>query len=89
VDHPDSVPPLWQKIEGAWLVCHSWQDLAQGKVTAMNSTLFLVLLITIALAGAASALARPVFRGDGLIDSRRSPLPPNRDTFEQSIRRLY
>jgi hypothetical protein len=55
----------------------------------MNSTLFLVLLIAIALAGAASALARPVYRGDGLIDSRRSPLPPNRDTFEQSIRRLY
>lgn len=39
----------WQKIDGAWLVCHSWQDVEGSRITAMTTVLVLALLLTAAV----------------------------------------
>lgn len=55
------------------------------------STLLLVLLIAVAVIGAAYALTNAVVRGDGLVGPGRSPAPPRShpaDTFETAMRRL-
>jgi hypothetical protein len=60
-------------------------------ITAMTSTIILVLLLTAAVVGAALALTTTVVRGDGRVGPGRPPVPPRShpaDTFEQAIRRL-
>lgn len=55
------------------------------------STIILVLLVAVAVLGAALALTTAVVRGDGLVGPGRMPQPPRShptDTFEQSLRRL-
>jgi hypothetical protein len=58
-----SMPQSWQKIDAQWLVCHWWQDLCQGRITAM--TTILTLLALAALVVGLVGLTRYV-RGDTL-----------------------
>lgn len=55
------------------------------------STIILVLLLAVAVLGAALALTSAVVRGDGLVGPGRAPQPPRShptDIFETSLRRL-
>ena len=54
-------------------------------------TIILVLLLTVAVVGAALALTSAVVRGDGRVGPGRTPQPPRShpaDIFESSMRRL-
>jgi hypothetical protein len=43
------VAHLWQKINGRWLFCHSWQDHEWRMITAM--TILLLILLVAAFVG--------------------------------------
>jgi hypothetical protein len=81
------VPHGWQKIEGRWHLCHSWQDVARAIVTAIPredhhrerelvmSVLALVasaVVVALVVAYIVSSLKR-VIDEDGAHDSRRNP----------------
>lgn len=64
---------FWQKIDEAWHLCHCWQDLCGSKLSAMNDTIILALLISIAVLGALAALSTVHVRHDGTLGHGSRP----------------
>ena len=52
----------WQKINGGWHSCHSWQDHAPGMITAMT---FLFILLAVAVLMSADTVRRVLHDGQG------------------------
>jgi tRNA U34 5-methylaminomethyl-2-thiouridine-forming methyltransferase MnmC len=65
------VAQMWQQIDGPWLSCHSWQETSERRITAMNLTEILTILLLVA---AFAGLVRYVHH-DGFAASRN----PKRD----------
>jgi hypothetical protein len=52
----------WQKINGRWLSCHSWQDHNRRRLTAMT---FLIILLALSLLLAAESVRLVLHDGRG------------------------
>jgi hypothetical protein len=54
---------IWQKINGRWHSCHSWQEPDRRMITAM--TTFLILTLVVAAVFAIAAATIRVINNDG------------------------
>ena len=43
--HSPSLHQVWQKINGLWHSCHSWQDCDRRMITAMTYLMILLLIV--------------------------------------------
>ena len=52
---------LWQKINACWLFCHWWQDLRDGRLSAMTTATIILLIIAFASLAALAETVREAF----------------------------
>jgi hypothetical protein len=55
----------WQKIDGAGQICHWWQDQEQRRISAMDTTTALILLMVIGASTFLLSALATVVRSDG------------------------